>query len=94
MQAALEAEWPYVDELFDPTYVDRALLDGGVAVDPSGLRKAFEQRVAEVVGEATLQLPEVAPATTGGRRGEHTADLLELLGDLQSLARAHPGATW
>ena len=94
MQAGLEAEWPYVDELFDGAYVDPALLDAGVAVDPSGLRQAFDARVAEVLTEATLQLPVVHPDEGGGRQGRHTEHLVELLADMQGLARAHPGATW
>jgi ring-1,2-phenylacetyl-CoA epoxidase subunit PaaC len=94
MQAGLEAEWPYVDELFDAVYVDPGLIDAGAAVDPSGLRDAFDGRVAEVLSEATLQLPVVRPDEGGGRQGRHTEHLRELLADMQGLARAHPGATW
>ena len=32
------AEWPYVEELFDGSYVDPALVAAGVAVDPATLR--------------------------------------------------------
>jgi ring-1,2-phenylacetyl-CoA epoxidase subunit PaaC len=94
MQAGLEAEWPYVDELFDAVYVDPGLIDAGAAVDPSGLRDAFDGRVAEVLSEATLQLPVVRPDEGGGRQGRHTEHLRELLADMQGLARAHPGVTW
>jgi ring-1,2-phenylacetyl-CoA epoxidase subunit PaaC len=94
MQAALEAEWPYVEELFDGSYVDPALVTAGVAVDPAVLRPAFDRRVLAVLDEATLTRPRVAAAVTGGRRGEHTGHLVELLAELQGLARAHPGATW
>jgi ring-1,2-phenylacetyl-CoA epoxidase subunit PaaC len=94
MQAGLEAEWPYVDELFAPSYVDPGLVDAGVAVDPSVLRDAFDARVAEVLAEATLQPPVVPPDEGGGREGRHTEHLVELLADMQGLARAHPGATW
>ncbi len=94
MQAALEAEWPYVEELFDGSYVDPALVAAGVAVDPALLRPAFDRRVQSVLDEATLTRPRVAAAVTGGRHGEHTGHLVELLAELQGLARAHPGATW
>nr|MBA2465129.1 phenylacetate-CoA oxygenase subunit PaaC [Nocardioidaceae bacterium] len=40
MQAALESEWPYVEELFDGSFVDPTLIDSGVAMDPSTLRPA------------------------------------------------------
>ncbi len=94
MQAALDAEWPYVAELFDGSYVDPELLEQGVAVDPATLREAFDRRIVAVLGQATLAVPRVPAAVTGGRRGEHTDDLVAMLEDMQGLARAHPGATW
>ena len=56
MQAALEAEWPFVDELFTPA--DAGLVEQGIAVDPAALRPAVLDRIAAVVSEATLSLPE------------------------------------
>ena len=94
MQAALDAEWPYVEELFDGSYVDPELLAQGVVVDPATLREPFDPRIAAVLGQATLAVPRVPAAVTGGRRGEHTEDLVAMLEDMQGLARAHPGATW
>jgi ring-1,2-phenylacetyl-CoA epoxidase subunit PaaC len=91
MQAA---QWPHVDELFDGSYVDPRLLQDGVAVDPTDLRDAFDSRIADVLLEATLRLPDVAPAPGGGRRGEHGDDFVAMLTDMQSLARQHPGVTW
>ena len=94
MQDALEDEWPYVEELFDGSYVDPALVEQGVAVDPATLREPFDRRIAAVLAEATLTVPRVPAAATGGRRGEHTAGLVAMLEDMQGLARAHPGASW
>ncbi|MGT2461712.1 1,2-phenylacetyl-CoA epoxidase subunit PaaC [Sinomonas atrocyanea] len=92
MQAALELVWPYVDELFD----DDALIDavGDAGVRPSSLRETFDAHVAEVLAEATLDLPDVPRARGGGRRGEHTEHLGYILAEMQVLARKHPGATW
>ena len=86
MQAALDAEWPWLDELFAP--VDAAL------VDPSGLREPVLSRIAAVVDEATLVLPQVTPAVARGREGIHTEHLGYLLAEMQHLTRSHPGATW
>jgi ring-1,2-phenylacetyl-CoA epoxidase subunit PaaC len=86
MQAALDAEWPYLDELFRP-------VDGAV-VDPASLRSAVLARVEPVVAEATLVVPEVAPARGGGREGLHTEEMGYLLAEMQHLHRCHPGATW
>lgn len=79
MQAALDAEWPYLDELFE---------------DAPELRDAVLARIQAVVGEATLAVPEVAPVVGGGRRGLHTEHLGYLLAEMQHLHRSHPGATW
>ena len=81
MQAALEAEWPYVDELF-------------ATPDSAPLRDAVLGDVRRVVTEATLEMPEVPPALGGGRQGLHTEHLGYLLAEMQHLHRSHPGATW
>ena len=65
-----------------------------MAVDPATLRPAFDERVATVLGQATLTVPTTPAAPGGGRRGEHTDAMAPLLADLQGLAREHPGATW
>ena len=90
MQAALDAEWPYVDELFGPL---APTLAGRVA-DPAVLRTPVLDDVRRVVAEATLSVPEVAPAVGGGRDGLHTEHLGHQLADMQHLHRSHPGATW
>jgi len=94
MQAALDAEWPYVDELFDNAHLTPSLIESGVAVDPVVLRDGWQSRVAEVVARATLTPPDVPPAVTGGRRGVHTEQMGYLLAEMQHLARSHPGAQW
>jgi ring-1,2-phenylacetyl-CoA epoxidase subunit PaaC len=92
MQRALDAEWPYVEELFGP--VDQGLLESGVAVDPTALRDSVLLGIEDVLPEATLTLPQVPPAVGGGRRGLHTEEMGYLLAEMQHLTRSHPGATW
>ena len=90
MQSALDAEWPYVEELFAPLDVSLA----GRVADPSAIRDAVLTDVRRVVAEATLDVPEVSPALGGGREGLHTEHLGYLLAEMQHLHRSHPGATW
>ncbi len=92
MQAALDAEWPFVEELFGP--VDPSLVESGVAADPTAFRSAVLERIAKVVDEATLVVPDVAPRLGGGRQGRHTEQLGYLLAEMQHLTRSHPGARW
>ncbi len=98
MQAALEAVWPYVDELFRTSDVERRLIGVGVAVDPADLRDEVDAVLDEVLARATLTRPQRPGAGTiggrGGRHGVHTEQLGNMLTTMQALARAHPGASW
>ncbi len=96
MQAALVAMWPLVGELLRPDPVAESL--PGVAVRPETLRAEFDAVLDTVLAEATLDRPPATPVALvdgrGGRDGVHTEAFGYLLAELQSLARAHPDATW
>ena len=96
MQAALGVVWPLVEELFEADPVTAAL--PGVAADPAGVRGEVGAVLDAVLDAATLDRPGNAPmarvAGKSGRDGVHTEAFGYLLAELQSLARAHPGATW
>ncbi len=94
MQAALDARWSYVEELFEADDLVRELVMAGVAVDPATLREPVLAYVTAVVEQATLAVPEPAVRHTGGRRGVHTEQFGYLLAEMQHLARSHVGATW
>ena len=96
MQAALGVVWPLLEELFEADPVTAAL--PGVAADPAGLRGEVGQVLDAVLDAATLDRPRDAPlaqvAGKSGRDGVHTEAFGYLLAELQSVARAHPDATW
>ena len=87
-QAALDALWPLLGELFrpdpdalgraDPGAVD-AVLDKVLAM--AGLNRPTAAALAPVGGKA-------------GRDGVHTEAMGYILAELQSVARAHPDAAW
>jgi ring-1,2-phenylacetyl-CoA epoxidase subunit PaaC len=80
MQDAVDRVWPYTHELFEGPHAD--------------LRDGWLSTVEGVLAEATLQRPADGWAPTGGRQGRHTEELSYLLGEMQVLHRAHPGASW
>ncbi len=96
MQAALGAIWPLVTELFHRDAVTAAL--PAVAADPAGVCAEVDAVLDTVLAAATLRRPDVAPmarvAGRAGRDGVHTEAFGYLLAELQSVARAHPDATW
>jgi ring-1,2-phenylacetyl-CoA epoxidase subunit PaaC len=87
-QAALDALWPLAGELFRPDP------DALAEADPG----AFDAVLDTVLATAGLSRPQAAPlAPVGGRTGRdgvHTEAMGYILAELQSVARAHPDATW
>ena len=93
-QRALDDLWPYTSELFLADDIDRAAVAAGVGVDVEALRARWRETVDRVMAEARLTIPKDGFAPRGGRIGRHTEHLGRMLADMQSLARAHPGASW
>lgn len=94
MQAALEALWPYVGEMFADDEVDLAMQEAGIAPVPSSQRPRFDKALEATLSEATLTKPESDFAHRGGRAGVHTEDLGHMLAQMQFLQRAYPDARW
>ncbi len=98
MQAALDAVWPYVEELYRTSDEERRLVSAGVAVDPADTRAEVDAVLDEVFAAATLTRPDKPQIGTiggrSGRQGVHTEHLGHVLAEMQSLARQHPGASW
>ncbi len=95
-QDAVDRLWRYTGELFETDEVEHRLTAAGVAPDMAAIEARWRARIDEILAEATLEVPEHVPGTyaTGGRAGVHTEDFSYLIGELQVVARAHPGATW
>jgi ring-1,2-phenylacetyl-CoA epoxidase subunit PaaC len=93
-QRALEKLWPFVNELFADDDVDREVAEARIAPLPSSLEKAWSARVDAVLAAATLARPAPVPFPWFGKQGRHSEHLGYLLAEMQSLHRAHPGATW
>ncbi len=94
MQAALEALWPYVGEMFADDALDKKMAEQGIAPLPSSQKPRFDKALNEVLAKATLTRPESDFAQKGGRTGTHTEDLGHMLATMQFLQRAYPDARW
>lgn len=94
MQKALNVLWPYTGELFLGDAVDQAMAEAGIAPAPESLKAAWDRTVAEVMAEATLDMPQGTFQHKGGKQGRHTEALGFILADMQFLQRAYPGGTW
>lgn len=92
--AALDRLWPYTGELFEMDDGERQLVAAALAPNRTALRPQWEATIARVLSEAGLEAPQGRTMLSGGRSGRHTEHLAPMLVDMQSLARAHPEATW
>jgi ring-1,2-phenylacetyl-CoA epoxidase subunit PaaC len=92
--AALARLWPYTNELFDGDEVDRTVAAAGIGPAPESLREGWSRRIDALLGEATLARPEPASFGWYGKQGRHSEHLGYLLAEMQSLHRAHAGASW
>jgi ring-1,2-phenylacetyl-CoA epoxidase subunit PaaC len=94
VQDALNTLWRFTGELFERDAIDTAVEAHGVVFDHDAAKARWDAIVHDVLKRATLEVPPVKLMASGGRRGRHTEHLGHLLSVMQSVARAHPGATW
>jgi ring-1,2-phenylacetyl-CoA epoxidase subunit PaaC len=94
MQAALDALWPYTAELFDADAVDAAAEASGLGPSWARLEDAWRAELEPLFARATLVLPPPTPFRSHGKQGRHSEHMGHLLAEMQSLARAYPGAVW
>ena len=93
-QAALERLWPYTNEFWATDDVERAVAQAGIGVPAADLRPAWDAAIDAALAEATLKRPAASGFVSNGKHGRHSEHLGYLLAEMQSLARAHPGASW
>jgi ring-1,2-phenylacetyl-CoA epoxidase subunit PaaC len=91
--ASLDYLWPYTGELFMPAAYETSVTSKW-GFDPSELKKPWEEKVAAVLTEATLEIPQNIFMQSGGKTGRHTEHLGYILAEMQFLQRAYPGAEW
>lgn len=95
LQAAVDELWPFAAELVTPDDLDTALCASGIGADLAATRAHAERELADLLDAARLARPADPPyPPMGGRHGAHGEHLDHLLSEMQSVARAHPGAHW
>jgi ring-1,2-phenylacetyl-CoA epoxidase subunit PaaC len=94
MQAALDYLMPFTQEWWALSAIEKVAIDAGIGVEVATLREEWQASISAVVSEATLTLPSDKGHATRGKEGHHSEHLSYLLAEMQSLARAHPEATW
>ena len=94
VQAALDHLLPYTTEFWTVSADEAAAVADGTGADPLALRAGWDSEVDAALAEATVRRPAAQGHASSGKQGRHSEHLGDLLGEMQSLARQHPGATW
>jgi ring-1,2-phenylacetyl-CoA epoxidase subunit PaaC len=94
MLQATDNLWVYTGELFEPAAYELAVAKDGAGVDVEQLKQAWLKKIADVLEEATLPIPQNIFMQMGGKDGRHTEHLGFILAELQFMQRAYPGAEW
>jgi len=94
MLSAIDELWQYTGELFEPALYEQRAAEEGSGIDPSSLKPKWEEKVKEVFIEATLRYPDEVSIRNGGKNGDHTEYLSNILADLQFMQRAYPNSEW
>jgi ring-1,2-phenylacetyl-CoA epoxidase subunit PaaC len=93
-QAALDQLLPYCQEFWSPSPQEAVAQANGTGIDMAALQADWNQIVDEALQEATLRRPATGGFVPTGKQGLHSEHLGFVLTEMQSLARAHPEATW
>jgi ring-1,2-phenylacetyl-CoA epoxidase subunit PaaC len=92
-QAAINHLMPYTQEFWTSTeYESEAAKATGL--DMASLQNDWSQIVDQALAEATLKRPSAGGFIPTGKHSVHSEHLGFMLAEMQSLARAHPNATW
>ena len=94
MVAAMNEVYPYVAELFKITKVEEQMFNLGIGADLNKIKSIYDEKLKEVLAEATLELPEIAPRMTSGKQGIHSEHMGFILSDFQYMQRAYPDSKW
>lgn len=93
MQQALTACWGYALQLFEPIAGEDDLVAKAQVPNRGELRQRWLEQVKPVLSEAELEPPALEEAKVE-ERSQHSEHLVDLLGELQQVARTFPEASW
>src|SRR5690606_20998842 len=94
MQNSVNDLWMYIGELTEMNEVDKIMLAEGIGVDLNIIKPLYDQKIKEILEEATLQKPADTWMQSGGKVGRHTEYLGYILADMQFMQRAYPNMKW
>jgi ring-1,2-phenylacetyl-CoA epoxidase subunit PaaC len=86
--------WRFTGEMFEGDELDHAMKECWNGPDLQALRVEWSEEIAAVLDEATIPQPEDQWMAGGGKQGQHSEYFGYLIGEMQYMQRAYPGASW
>ena len=93
-QAAVDHLMPYTQEFWTSSAMEKTAIEQGVGVDLSTIEARWNALLNDTLAQATLTRPAAGGYVSTGKHAVHSEHLGFVLGEMQSLARAHPEAVW
>lgn len=93
LQDALNALWPYAQQLFVPLPEESLLVEEKIVTPVETLHDEWWQHTTAHLNDAGLEIPADSTTPVWDRR-RHTPHLSDLLVEMQSVARLDPEAQW
>jgi len=93
-QTSIDALWPYTGEMFDADEIDTIVERAFGGPNLEALQERWRADISAILVNATLELPQDSWMASGGKEGRHSEHFGYMIAEMQSLHRAHPGATW
>lgn len=94
MQNAVELLKDFIEEFFVMSNEEAELLSQNISADLYKVKSLWQQKVDDVFAEATLEFAYTTQPKIGGKQGQHSQHLVDLLAEMQVLQRTYPNSVW
>jgi len=94
LQNSLNDLYPYALGIFETSEHEEDIIKDGIFAGEEALKEQWLKKVAEIIDQTDLKLPDTSEPVLGGRKGEHTEHLQPLLDEMSEVFKIDPTAEW
>ena len=86
--------WRFTGEMFAEDELDEAMKKYSNGPDLASLKDQWHKEISLILDEATIRTPDEEWMDRGSKQGQHSEHFGYLIAEMQTMQRAHPGASW
>ena len=94
IQSAFDNLWTLRGELLTPAPCETEAASAGYGVDLHAIKPQVEDKLSDILMQATLTRPQDGWMQSGGKTGRHSEHLGYILAEMQFVQRAYPNSVW